>query len=155
MNFYVKKACHHATLLPLLAAVLLARNSRQAAELIQPNDLQADIAFLASDDLKGRNAGSAEDHIATGYIASEFMRLGLKPVGDGGTYFQNMDLNTAGLDREHTTFTAKIAGVEHAYSFVPEFPQSLHPASACGAIVFAGYGINALNTATTISPAST
>ncbi len=142
-NLYLKKACHHATLLPLLAAVLLAQNARHAAELIQPNDLQADIAFLASDDLKGRNAGSAEDHIATDYIASEFMRLGLKPVGDGGTYFQNMDLNTAGLDREHTTLTAKIAGVEHAYRFVPEFRQSLHPASACGAIVFAGYGINA------------
>lgn len=152
MNLCLKKSCHHAALLPLLAFVLLAQHARQAVELIQPNDLQADIAFLASDDLKGRNSGSAEDHIATGYIASEFMRLGLKPVGDGTTYFQNMDINTADPDLEHTTFTAKIAGVEHVFTqadaralndYLPWPRQSLHPASACGAIVFAGYGINA------------
>ncbi len=155
MNLYLKKACHHPTLLPLFAVVLLAQHARQAAELIQPNDLQGDIAFLASDDLKGRNSGSAEDRIATDYIASEFMRLGLKPVGDGGTYFQNIDINTADPDLEHTTFTAKIAGVEHAFrvmiphafsnndDYSPWPWQSLHPASACGAIVFAGYGINA------------
>jgi hypothetical protein len=155
VNLYLKKACHHPTLLPLFAVVLLAQHARQAAELIQPNDLQGDIAFLASDDLKGRNSGSAEDRIATDYIASEFMRLGLKPVGDGGTYFQNIDINTADPDLEHTTFTAKIAGVEHAFrvmiphafsnndDYSPWPWQSLHPASACGAIVFAGYGINA------------
>lgn len=136
----------NATLIAGFAAALLAQDARRAADLIQPDGLQADIAFLASDDLKGRNSGSAEDHIATDYIASEFMRLGLKPVGDGGTYFQNMDINTADLDREHITFTAKIAGVEHTYTFNRDFRwsrQSLRPASACGGIVFAGYGINA------------
>jgi peptidase M28-like protein len=140
------KTCHRAWLLAALGVGLLAQDARQAAGLIQSNDLQADIAFLASDDLKGRDAGSAEDHIATDYIAAEFMRLGLKPVGDHGTYFQNMEINTAQLDRERTTFTAKIAGVAHTYEFNKDFRwsrQSLHPASSCGEIVFAGYGIDA------------
>jgi hypothetical protein len=134
------------TLTILLAAELFAQGSRKAAGLIQPNDLQADIAFLASDVLKGRNAGSAEDHIATEYIAAEFLRLGLKPVGDHGTYFQTMEIQTAQLDPSRTTFTAKIAGVEHTYVFNTDFRwsrQSLHPASACGGIAFAGYGIHA------------
>jgi hypothetical protein len=129
-----------------VGVVLFAQDVRQAATLIQPHDLQADIAFLASDDLKGRDAGSAEDHIATEYIAAEFMRLGLKPVGDNGTYFQNMEIDTAQVDRERTTFTARIAGVEHRYEFNKDFRwsrQSLHAASACGGIAFAGYGINA------------
>ncbi len=135
-----------AALIALLAAALFAQDARQAAVSIQANGLQADIAFLASDDLKGRDSGSAEDHIATDYIASEFMRLGLKPVGDKGTYFQNMEIDTAQLDREHTTFTAKIAGVEHTYELNKDFRwsrQSLHPMSACGQIAFAGYGIDA------------
>src|ERR1700688_3686685 len=93
------KICHRATFIILIATGLPAQDARQAARLIQSSDLQADIAFLASDDLKGRDSGSAEDHIATDYIAAEFLRLGLKPAGDNGTYFQNMDIHTAQVDR--------------------------------------------------------
>jgi hypothetical protein len=140
------KIYHRASIIIVLAAALPAQDARRAALLIQSSDLQADIAFLASDDLKGRDAGSAEDHIATDYIAAEFLRLGLKPAGDNGTYFQNMEINTAQVDRGRTAFTAKIAGVEHTFEFNRDFRwsrQSLRSASACGSIVFAGYGINA------------
>lgn len=145
MNLIVK-ICRRAILIAVLGSTVVAQDVQHAAALIDSIDLKADLAFLASDDLKGRNAGSAEDHIATDYIATQFMRFGLKPVGDNGTYFQNMEINTADVDREHTTFTAKIAGIEHTYSFNQDFHwfrQSLHPASACGEIAFAGYGIDA------------
>jgi len=143
---------HPALSLLLLTIPLFAQNSSanrrpaQAADLIQPADLKADISFLASDDLAGRNAGSREDHIATDYIASEFMRLGLKPMGDDGTYFQGMELVTASPDAEHTTLTATINGTEHRYALNQGFQwarQSLHPAQSCGQVVFAGYGISA------------
>ena len=130
----------------LFAAVLSAQDVQRTANLIQPDNLKADIAFLASDDLQGRNAGSAQDHIATDYIAAEFMRLRLKPVGDNGSYFQNMQINTADVDGERTTLTAKIAGVEHTYAFNKDFHwsrQSLRPTSVEGGVVFAGYGIDA------------
>jgi len=119
---------------------------RQAADLIQPADLKADLYFLASDDLAGRNITSPEDRIATDYIASEFMRLNLKPVGDNGSFFQNMDIVSGDLDHEHTTMTAKIDNVDHTYAIDKDFRwnrQSLHPATACGSIAFAGYGIDA------------
>ncbi len=143
MNF--PPNCLRGALLAVLTAAVTAQE-RPAADLIQSSDLEADIMFLASDDLKGRNAGSAEDHIATDYIASEFLRLGLKPAGDGGTYFQNLEIHTARMDPAHTTLSARIAGVEHTYSLNRDFRwsrQSLHPASACRGVVFAGYGINA------------
>ena len=145
MNF-IKKSGRLAVLLIALGPTLAATDVNNALDLIQSTDLEADLAFLASTDLKGRNAGSAEDHIATDYIAAEFMRLGLKPVGDNGTYFQNMEIYTANIDRNAMTLTAKISGVEHTYKFNQDFHwsrQSLHPASACGSIVFAGYGIDA------------
>lgn len=140
------KLCRRATLFILLGSTVAAQNLHRAAELITPNDLKADLAFLASGDLKGRSAASAEDHIATDYIATQFMRAGLKPAGDNGTYFQHMEIDTADVDREHTTLTAKIGGIEHSYVFGDDFHwsrQSLHPGSACGEIAFAGYGIDA------------
>ncbi|MCU1226694.1 MAG: Zn-dependent amino-or carboxypeptidase family [Edaphobacter sp.] len=123
-----------------------SQQARQAADLIQPEDLKADLSFLASGDLAGRNITSLEDRIATDYIAAEFMRLGLKPVGDNGTFFQNMDIVSGDLDHQHTTMTAKVNNVDHTYTLDKDFRwnrQSLHPATACGPIVFAGYGIEA------------
>jgi hypothetical protein len=118
----------------------------RAADLIQERNLKAEISFLASDDLAGRNAASPEDHIATDYIASEFMRLGLKPMGDDGTYFQKMQILTGELDRPQVAFTATISRAEHTYEFGKDFHwlgQSLRPTSVCAPAVFAGYGIDA------------
>jgi hypothetical protein len=136
----------------LLSLSLFAQNTRSsgtldhAADLIREQDIRADIYFLASDAMDGRNSTSREDRIATEYIASEFMRLGLKPIGDGGTYFQSMQIQTGELDREHTSLRATIAGSEHNYQFGRDFQgvrQSLHNGTSCGPIVFAGYGIDA------------
>lgn len=130
----------------LLVTALAGQQARQASELITPDDLKAHIFFLASDELRGRSAGSEEDHVATEYIASEFLRLGLKPMGDGGSYFQKMEIDTGNLDREHTTLSSRIGGTEHTYAMGKDFRwsrQSLKPASACGDVVFAGYGIDA------------
>jgi Zn-dependent M28 family amino/carboxypeptidase len=135
-----------ATTLVCASHVASSQTPNQAAGLIQPADLKAHLYFLASDDLAGRNITSNEDHIATDYIAAEFMRLGLKPVGDNGTYFQNMDIVSGDVDHQHTTLTAKIDGVDHTYAIDHDFHwarQSLRPTSSCGSVVFAGYGINA------------
>ncbi len=119
---------------------------QHAADIITAANLRADLFFLASDDLAGRSAGTLGDHVATDYIAAEFMRLGLKPVGDNGTYFQNMDLVYGDLDRDHTTLIGKIAGGEHKFAINQDFRwvrSSLRPTTGCGTIVFAGYGIDA------------
>jgi len=50
----------------------------------------SDITFLASDKLKGRTFGSEGETKAGNYIADRFKLLGLKPMGDQGTYFQSL-----------------------------------------------------------------
>lgn len=117
-----------------------------AATLITQADLKADISFLASDEMAGRNIGTLEDHLATNYIASEFMRLGLKPVGDNGTYFQEIQIIAGDVDKSHTMLTATLDGVDHTYTIDKDFRwnrQSLRADKACGPVVFAGYGISA------------
>ena len=50
------------------------------------------VRFLADDALKGRLAGSDGERCAGDYVAAEFRRLGLRPAGDNGTYFQSLPL---------------------------------------------------------------
>ena len=117
-----------------------------ASRLISTAALRSDVTFLASDDLEGRSAGSPGDEVATDFIAARFERLGLQPAGDHGTYFQNMVLDYADLDPVHTSLTATVAGVQHSYALNKDFRwsrQSDRPTQACGAVAFAGYGVDA------------
>jgi hypothetical protein len=59
----------------------------QIAGRIRAENLKADVAFLASDTLQGRATPSPGLDAAAEYIASQFRKAGLEPVGDDG-YFQ-------------------------------------------------------------------
>jgi hypothetical protein len=50
------------------------------------------VRYLADDGLKGRLAGSDGERCAGDFIAREFTRIGLKPGGESGTFFQSLDL---------------------------------------------------------------
>src|SRR5437764_509798 len=54
--------------------------------------MKADVVYLASDRLEGRGPGTRGEILATEYIAAEFKKAGLKPMGKGGTYFQRVPL---------------------------------------------------------------
>jgi len=83
------------------AAVLLAAPLTLAAQqscpspksivggLAQP---KAAVRYLADESLQGRLAGSPGERCAGDYLAAEFRRLGLKPAGDSGSYFQKLPL---------------------------------------------------------------
>src|SRR5713101_7649360 len=53
------------------------------------------VEMLASDQMQGRNTGSAEHRKAADYVASEFQRAGLKPAGpvNSNGYIQPVSLN--------------------------------------------------------------
>jgi Peptidase family M28 len=55
-------------------------------------NIRADMAFLASDKLKGREAGSPEYDMAANYVADQMKQIGLAPKGDKGSYFQHVPL---------------------------------------------------------------
>lgn len=76
-----------ALLIAFIAIALSAQTTRQIAAQVNPNDLKADVSFLASDALEGRATPSRGLDIAAEYIAAQFRRVGLEPAGDDG-YFQ-------------------------------------------------------------------
>lgn len=59
-----------------------------AAGAITPDRLMPHIRYLASDELEGRLAGSPGAEKAARYIAEQFARRNLLPLGDEGSYFQ-------------------------------------------------------------------
>ena len=50
--------------------------------------MMADITYLASEDLKGRELGSSELDVAAEYIAKNFEQAGLIPGGNNDSYYQ-------------------------------------------------------------------
>lgn len=44
--------------------------------------------FLASDALRGRGSGTADELLAATYIGTQLEQYGIQPAGDGGTYIQ-------------------------------------------------------------------
>ena len=59
-----------------------------AVDLISEAALRAHIAYLASDELEGREAGKPGYDKAARYVAEQFAAMGLEPAGDDGWYQQ-------------------------------------------------------------------
>jgi hypothetical protein len=74
---------------------------------ITPCDLMTRLYIYADDSLRGREAGTPGAIHATAYIEREVRRLGLKPAGDHGTYFQNMSVTSRSVDPASTLMTGK------------------------------------------------
>jgi hypothetical protein len=67
-----------------------------ALERVSEDSLRGHLSFIASDLLEGRNTPSRGLNIAAEYIAAQFRRAGLEPVGDAGRagskgYFQTSE----------------------------------------------------------------
>jgi Zn-dependent M28 family amino/carboxypeptidase len=76
-------------IISLLFAVTLS-GQQSDKEAVLDREIRAELGFLASDVLQGRGSGTRDELIAATYLASELMRLGLKPGGDNGSFIQNV-----------------------------------------------------------------
>jgi aminopeptidase YwaD len=62
--------------------------SQLAAPRVCTSCVRAHMDFLASDALRGRGSGTADEWVAATYVASELQQYGVAPAGDDGTYIQ-------------------------------------------------------------------
>ncbi len=112
-----------------------------------PDRIKADVTFLADDLLRGRDTGSEGYRIAANYVAAEYARLGLKPAGVDGSYFQEVPFQTAKLDQAKASMSLTLNGEEKTLNLGDDFFMGgevrLPSGDETGEIVFAGYGIHA------------
>jgi Zn-dependent M28 family amino/carboxypeptidase len=129
-----------------LCLILFASAMTAQMNDISGERMRAHVKFLASDLLEGRGVGARGGDLATEYIATQFALSGLKPAGDGGTYFQKFTL--VGATPQPTTQLSAIgAGKSLSFKWRDDFvgvnlqqkPEIEFDADA----VFVGHGITA------------
>ncbi len=104
----------------------------------------AHVAFLASNDLKGRKSGRPEYRRAAEYVAAEMKRAGLKPGGDNGSWFQEVPFKTWS-DFEQPVRLEILSPERRVYhagrgrDFGPV--DGTGSGKVRGGLVFAGYGV--------------
>ena len=137
----------------LLSVLLLAATLRAATPSVDADRLLDHIKFLASDDLKGRAAGSPELDRAADYIAQQFKEIGLRPGGDDGTWFQPFQVvagmtvgagNSLVISDMSKSVRLALGSTYYPLSTVPnESPDSPSDREERLPLVFAGYGLSA------------
>ena len=115
----------------------------QRFDPITSEELYEHAAYLAADELIGREIGEPGITAAEEYIANAFKESGLSSLPGQNDFFINFDLYEYYLDLENTTLEITIA--ENVYDAIPGISFRPLYFSGMGSIetevVFAGYGI--------------
>jgi Peptidase family M28 len=85
----------------------LAPDRAAALDRISSNSLKGHLSFLASDLLEGRDTPSRGLDLAAEYIAAQFRRAGLEPIGDDG-YFQTAEWQVE--ESDPSSFLLEVVG---------------------------------------------
>jgi hypothetical protein len=67
---------------------------------ITANELKFHLSFLASDEMRGRDATSNEIKIAAKYLANHLESWGFRGAGENGSFFQKVPLYSASFKKE-------------------------------------------------------
>ncbi len=95
---------------------------RPTVSAITANDLRTRLYGIADDSMQGRRIGELGNFKTTDYIAREFKRLGLKPAGDNGSYFQVLAFGPLGYDSATSVLSAGGVALERSKEWVPLAP---------------------------------
>lgn len=123
-----------------------------ALETITPAEMYDRIAFLASDELAGRDTPSPGLEQAAEYLVRQFEALGLEPGGESGTFLQRYRFPIRALDTLSVHFAivsedgTELGALEHGVeywarpAFEPEDRDMRH-----GSLVYLGSGRESLS----------
>ncbi|MEH3047284.1 M28 family peptidase [Sphingomonas adhaesiva] len=133
-----------------LAAIAVVAAPLAAQTVPLPADqaaMKAHVMFLASDAMRGREAGSGEFDIAAQYVAAQFYAAGLRPMGDDGGYLQAVKLLGYKAAGEGTLTWTPAGGTARALAFGSDYVPAADPAAktthASAPVVFVGHGLEA------------
>ena len=135
-----------------LVAVSLAGSAGAADPWVfeaSPDALRAHMAYLASDELAGRDAGTPGYELAAAYVARQFKEMGLRPLGDRGTFLQAVTLIQHRAGQDGAIRIRRRSGGSVDLVLGQDFRTAAAPhgrdVSITAPAVFAGFGIVAPN----------
>src|SRR5690349_11176677 len=83
---------------PSLTAQNPTRKPARAGEIpaamaaVREADLRRDVGEMASPSMRGREGGTLDEMRASIWMAEQYRKIGLRPMGEDGTYFQWLDM---------------------------------------------------------------
>ena len=100
---------------------------------IREADLRHDVGEMASPGMRGREGGTIDEMRASIWVAEQYRKIGLKPMGEDGTFFQWFDMTRTRVSV--TASKASIAG--QAMTLFADFiPLGVVPAEASGPVLW-------------------
>ena len=114
-----------------LSTVAHGHGEQQDVATPDTNRIKSHLFFLADDLLEGRDTGSRGHNIAALYIATEFAKYGLKPMGTDG-FMQPVDFRKATLVQESPAFSLQRDGEQTTLSYPKDYltgPDMLNQSS--------------------------
>jgi hypothetical protein len=118
----------------------LAPNERELGTRIKAETIREVTSRLASKEMEGRGTATPGGERAARYLADRFAALGLKPLGDNGTYLQAVKFNSVEMLPE-TTLKAGETALKFRDEFVVAPPYTSDSVDASGPMAFIGYGV--------------
>jgi Zn-dependent M28 family amino/carboxypeptidase len=125
---------------PKPAAAALTSTERRVSTLVKKATISTVTTTLASKEMQGRGTAQPGGDKAARYIADAMARLGLKPLGETGTYLQTIKFKSDHILAD-TSVKAGDATLKFKDDFVlaPPFPSE--PKDVTAGVVFVGYGL--------------
>jgi hypothetical protein len=99
---------------------------RTTEPAITANDLRTRLYQLADDSMMGRRVGELGAFKGTEYIANEFKRMGLKPGGTNGSYFQDIPYGPAVFDIAASRLIVSGAPLTPRTEWIPIAPAGVN-----------------------------
>ncbi len=97
----------------------LKHDPKPTSAAITAADLMTRLYIFADDSMMGRDAGHAGNVRATEYIVRELTRLGLKPAGESGGYYQDVPLAITRLNVDSAALSVGGAALVPRTDFHP------------------------------------
>jgi hypothetical protein len=95
--------------------------AEMAAETITAEEMYEHVAYLASDELAGRDTPSPGLEMAAAYLAESFASYGLEPAGDDGSFLQRYTYEKKSLDLDGLDLRAGKSGEEESLEYRSDF----------------------------------
>ena len=128
-------------MLSLVAAPLAAQGGAAARRAgipaaytaIREADLRRDVGEMASPAMRGREGGTLDEMRASMWVAEQYRRIGLQPMGDDGTWFQWFDIVRT---RVSLAGSRASIGAQAMTLFGDLVPLNVVPAEASGTVLW-------------------
>lgn len=135
-------------LAPLPAIVSAEPTDRDGAiQSVTGTGIRRHMEILAADAMEGREAGTPGYDRAAEYVAAQYRTMGLEPLGDDGTYLQNIEFFETRLTDDIPTLSVRNDNSHVEMVFRDDFLRyggyGASDERISASLVFVGHGISA------------